>query len=427
MPTMAIIGGQWGDEGKGKIVDLMAEKAKVVARFSGGSNAGHTVIHKGQEFGLHLIPSGIFYPQVTCVIGNGVVIDPALLLKEIDLLNQRGVSTANLVISDRAHLVMPYHILLDGLEEEARGGSAIGTTRKGIGPVFADKVARLGIRAGDLLENDAFYSRLQTVLPHKNKILTLIYGVPPLSTEDICSQYLAYGERLAPYIRDTESIVQEALARGEWVLLEGAQGTMLDPEFGTYPYVTSGTPTVAGACTGLGISPTQITSILGIYKVYTTRVGSGPLPTELCDETGDQIRELAHEFGTTTGRPRRCGWFDGVVGRYSARVNGFTTVALTRLDILDSLPKIKVCIGYEVEGKFLQYPPANAATLEKCKPIYEDMAGWQKPTSHLRHFQDLPAEAQAYVNRLEKIISSPIALISVGPSREQVIVIKPLI
>ncbi|MFQ5925203.1 MAG: adenylosuccinate synthase [Dehalococcoidia bacterium] len=427
MPAIAVIGGQWGDEGKGKIVDLLAEKVNMVVRFSGGNNAGHTVINPCGEFRMHLVPSGIFHPEVTCIIGNGVVIDPAVLLEEIDELKKPGVEVSRLFISDRAHLIMPYHTLLDGLEEESRGGGALGTTRKGIGPCYMDKAGRLGIRSGDLLEMEAFYERLRFVLDHKNRILTRVYEVNPLSLEEIYDSYCHYGQLLAPFIRETDLMVEEALEKGEIVLLEGAQGTMLDIDFGTYPYVTSTSSSVGGACSGLGLSPVKIDRVIGVFKAYTTRVGSGPLPTELFDETGELIRERAHEYGTTTGRPRRCGWFDAVVGRFSVRINGFSGTALTRLDVLDALPSLKICTGYKVDGNTLQNPPSNSGLLARCEPIYEELPGWQSDISGLRRFEDLPEEALSYVRRVEELLACPIDIISVGPRREQTIVVREVI
>lgn len=427
MPVIAIIGAQWGDEGKGKVVDLLAEKAKVVIRFSGGDNAGHTVINPYGEFKLHLVPSGIFSSQAACILGNGMVINPAVLIDEIDQLNQRGVDTSRLFISDRAHLIMPYHTLLDGLEEESRGGKAIGTTRKGIGPAFSDKAARLGIRTGDLLDREALLERLRSVLDHKNAILTKVYGVSPLSLDEIYKQYCQYGERLAPHIQDTTIMVEEALSREELVLLEGAQGTLLDPDFGTYPYTTSSSPLAAGSGLGAGIGPTRISRILGVYKAYCTRVGTGPMPTELNDETGDLIRERAHEYGTTTGRPRRCGWFDAVAARFSNRVNGFTGAAITRLDILDTLPRLKICVGYKLDGKTIDYFPGNIAALERCQPIYEELPGWQVPISHIREYEQLPPQARQYITRLEALASCPVDLISVGSAREQTIEVRPIL
>ncbi len=424
MPVVAVVGGQWGDEGKGKIVDRLAQEAAVVVRFSGGDNAGHTVVNPGGEFKLHLIPSGIFSKAI-CIIGNGVVINPAVLNGEIDGLNQRNVDTSRLFISDRAHLVMPYHLLLDRLEEEARGGKAIGTTGKGIGPAFTDKTARLGIRAGDLLDKEALLERLRSVLEYKNSILTRVYGASPLSLDEVYRQYCAYAERLAPYIRETTVIIEEATRHGELVMLEGAQGALLDPDFGTYPYTTSSSPLAAGACLGAGVSPTRITRIVGVFKAYCTRVGGGPMPTELKDETGNLIRERAHEYGTTTGRPRRCGWFDAVASRFSARLNGFTEVAVTRLDVLDTLPRLKICVGYRLDGRNIDYFPASVTALERCQPVYEELPGWQTATSHIRHREQLPAEALQYIARLEEHTSSPVTIISVGPGREQTIVKAP--
>ena len=426
MPVIAIIGAQWGDEGKGKVVDLLAQKARLVVRFSGGDNAGHTVVNPYGEFRLHLIPSGIFYPHTVCIIGNGVVINPAVLIDEINQLNERGVDTTRLFISDRANLIMPYHILLDGLEEEWRGGKALGTTRKGIGPAFADKAARLGIRAGDLLDKEVLRERLRSILDYKNIILTKIYGVSPLSLDEVYSQYCQYGERLAPYIRETSIMVEEALNREELVLLEGAQGTLLDPDFGTYPYTTSSSPLAGGGCLGAGVSPARISRILGVFKAYCTRVGGGPMPTELKDETGELIRERAHEYGTTTGRPRRCGWFDAVAARFSTRINGFTGVAITRLDILDALARLKICVGYKLDGRTIDYFPGSVADLEKCQPIYEELAGWQTPTNHIRDYEQLPHKARQYIARLEELISCPVNLISVGAGREQTIQVRPI-
>jgi adenylosuccinate synthase len=427
MPVIAVIGAQWGDEGKGKVVDLLAQKARVVVRFSGGDNAGHTVINPYGEFRLHLIPSGIFASQVVCIMGNGMVINPAVLIDEIDQLNQRGVDTSRLFISDRAHLIMPYHTLLDGLEEESRAGKALGTTRRGIGPAFADKTARLGIRTGDLLDKEVLRERLRSILDYKNIILTKIYGVSPVSLDEVYSQYCQYGERLAPYIRETTIMLEEALNREKLVLLEGAQGALLDPDFGTYPYTTSSSPLAGGGCLGAGLGPTRISRILGVFKAYCTRVGSGPMPTELKDETGDLIREQAHEYGTTTGRPRRCGWFDAVAARLSTRINGFTGAAITRLDILDTLPHLKVCVGYKLDGQTIDYFPGNIATLEKCQPIYEELPGWQAPISHIREYEQLPAEARQYLARLEELTSCPINLLSVGAEREQTIDKMPIL
>ncbi|MDD5083160.1 MAG: adenylosuccinate synthase [Dehalococcoidales bacterium] len=427
MPVIAIIGAQWGDEGKGKIVDMLAQKARVVVRFSGGDNAGHTVINPGGEFRLHLVPSGIFYPNVDCIIGNGVVINPAVLIGEVDQLRQRGVDTSRLFISDRAHLIMPYHILFDGLEETLRGGKALGTTRRGIGPAFADKVARLGIRTGDLLDKDGFRERLQLILDCKNPILTKVYGVAPQSLEEVYRQYCQYGDFLAPHICDTTSMLTEALDQGKLVLLEGAQGALLDPDFGTYPYTTSSSPLAAGGCVGSGLSPTRIDRIIGVFKAYCTRVGGGPMPTELTDEMGSLIREKAHEYGTTTGRPRRCGWFDAVAARFSTRINGFTGAALTRLDVFDTFPRLKICVAYRLEGRTIDYFPSSVVALEKCQPVYEELPGWQTPISHIRQYDQLPAAARRYVARLQELAGCPVDLISVGAQREQTIVLSDIL
>lgn len=427
MPVIAVVGAQWGDEGKGKVVDLLAQEAKVIVRFSGGDNAGHTVINPYGEFRLHLVPSGIFSPQATCIIGNGVVINPPVLINEIDQLKQRGVDITRLFISDRAHLIMPYHTLIDNLEEKWRGGKALGTTGKGIGPAYADKTARLGIRTSDLLDREALLERLRFLLDYKNTILTKIYGVNPLSLDEIYSQYCQYGEQLAPYIQDAALMIEEALNREELILLEGAQGALLDPDFGTYPYTTSSSPLAGGSCLGVGLGPTKINRVLGVFKSYCTRVGSGPMPTELNDKTGDLIRERAHEYGTTTGRPRRCGWFDAIAARLSSRINGFTGAAITRLDILDSLPCLKICIGYKLDGQTIDYFPASITTLEKCQPIYEELPGWQAPTTDIHQYEQLPTEARQYLTRLEELISCPINLISVGAEREQTIHKTPIL
>lgn len=421
MPAIAVIGAQWGDEGKGKIIDLLAEKAQVVARFSGGNNAGHTVVNHLGTFRMHLIPSGIFHQDVACIIGRGVVIDMDTLLGEIDELHSRGVSTDNLFISDRAHLIMPYHILLDTLEEESRGSGAIGTTRKGVGPAFTDKTSRLGIRVCDIFDRESFRQRLEFVLERKNSILTRLYDAAPLSFDEVYEQYVRYSERLAPYVRETDTIVRDALKRGDQVLLEGAQGTMLDLDFGTYPYVTSA---VSGTVTlGLGMSPSNVESVLGVYKAYATRVGGGPMPTELDDDCGAMLREQGREYGTTTGRPRRCGWFDGVAARYCAEISGLTSVAVMKFDVLDDLPAIKVCTAYELDGARCDRPPANAAQLARCRPVYEELPGWQCPTTDIRRFEDLPPQAQAYARRIEEIVGCRADIISVGPGREQTIIV----
>jgi adenylosuccinate synthase len=422
MPIVAVIGAQWGDEGKGKIVDMLAEKARYVVRFSGGDNAGHTVVNPHGEFKLRLTPSGIFYKNTTSIIGNGVVINPAVLNNEVDGLNARGINTSKLLISDRAHLIMPYHIVIEGLEEDALGDKAIGTTLKGIGPAFVDKVARTGIRAGDLLDKAVLRDRLTTALDAKNKVLTKVYGAKALSFDEIYQQYCQYADRWAPYICDTSAVLAAAIERNEPVLLEGAQGFLLDPDYGTYPFSTSSSPTSANACLGSGIAPNKITHILGVFKAFQTRVGAGPMPTELKDATGDAIRERGQEYGTTTGRARRCGWFDAVAARLSTRVNGFNSIVITRIDILDNMPRLKICTGYKIDGKTIDDFPASVAVLAKCEPVYEDAAGWEKPTSDIRKYKDLPPNAKRYVERLEELIGCPVSLISVGKHREQTIV-----
>jgi adenylosuccinate synthase len=427
MRVVTVIGGQWGDEGKGKIIDLLAEKANVVIRFSGGDNAGHTVINPYGEFKLHLIPSGIFRQGVLCVIGNGVAVNPEVLLKEMDDFKARGVDISNLLISDRAHLIMPYHTLLDRLEEERRGKGAIGTTLKGIGPAFTDKVARLGIRTCDLLDRDLFRERLAAVLEIKNHIITRVYGASALSLEDIYRRYCEYGERLAGYIRDIIPLIRERMAGDDIVLLEGAQGMMLDPDFGTYPYVTSSSPLTASSLIGSGLDFSKIEKNIGVFKAYITRVGGGPMPTELHDETGEFIRNKAQEFGTTTGRPRRCGWFDAVAGRLSVQVNGFNCIALTRLDILDELPSVNICTGYKLGGEIIDYFPASSAVLEKCEPVYEQLPGWQTDTSSITEYDRLPSQVHKYIERLEELLACKIGIISVGASREQTITVGSIV
>ncbi|MCX7911600.1 MAG: adenylosuccinate synthase [Dehalococcoidales bacterium] len=426
MPVVAIIGAQWGDEGKGKIVDMLAARARYVVRFSGGDNAGHTVVNPRGEFKLRLTPSGVFYPGVVSVIGNGVAVNLAVLGQEVDELTARGVDTSRLRLSDRAHLIMPYHIILDGLQEEALGAKAIGTTLKGIGPAFADKVARCGIRAGDLLDKAVFRQRLATVLEQKNRLLTMAYGKSPLSLDEIYAQYCVYADRWAPYICDTTALLAGAIARDEAVLLEGAQGTLLDPDFGTYPFGTSSSPTVGNACLGSGIPPRYLSYVLGVYKAYQTRVGGGPMPTELKDETGEKIREIAREYGTVSGRPRRCGWFDAVAARFACRINGFDGIAITRLDVLDSMPVVRICTGYELDGKLITDFPAGVAVLERCRPVYEELPGWREPIGRVRSYKELPLNARKYIRRLEELIGCPAVLISVGQHREQTIVRKQL-
>jgi adenylosuccinate synthase len=427
MPVIAIVGAQWGDEGKGKVVDQLAQRAAAVVRFSGGDNAGHSVTNPSGDFKLHIVPSGIFSSRVLCIIGNGVAINPRILIDEIEGLNRRGVDTSKLIISDRAHLIMPYHILFDGLEEEARAGKAIGTTRKGVGPAFTDKVARMGIRTCDLFDQSALKERLAEILKHKNAILTGVYGTKPLSLDEVYREYCGYGERLRPYVRETTAMIEELIVRGELVLLEGAQGALLDTDFGTYPFATSSSPLAGGACLGAGIGPTKIDRVLAVFKAYCTRVGAGPMPTELNDETGNLIRERAHEYGTTTGRARRCGWYDAVAARFSTRINGFTGSAITRLDILDVLPKLKICVGYRLDDKEIDYFPASVSALGRCEPIYEEISGWQTDTSNIRTYGKLPLPARRYLDRLETLSGCPINFVCVGPGRDQTIEKTPIL
>ena len=424
MPAVAVIGAQWGDEGKGKIVDVIAEKANMVVRYSGGSNAGHTVINAMGTFKMHLIPAGIFHSDVICIISNGVVLDPDVILQEIDELQSKGVPVSHLFISDRAHLIMPYHILLDGLEEEARGKDAIGTTKKGIGPAYVDKVGRSGIRAGDLLDKNNFKERLAIILKEKNRLLTKLYDVKPLDLDEVYKRYCNYGDKLAPFLNETDMMIAEAIDQNKNVVLEGAQGSLLDIDFGTYPFVTSSSTIAGGACAGLGLSPLKLDSVIGVFKAYCTRVGGGPMPTELLDEVGEKIRQHAKEWGATTGRPRRCGWFDAVVGKFSMRINGFTSIAITRLDILSILPSIKICTSYKLNGETITNPPSNVARLAKCEPVYEELPGWGGDITGVRRLQDLPANARSYVKRVEELLNCPASIVSVGERREQTIIVR---
>ncbi|MCH2507039.1 MAG: adenylosuccinate synthase [Dehalococcoidia bacterium] len=428
MPAYAIIGGQWGDEGKGKVVDLLSEKADIVARFNGGNNAGHTVINSMGNFKFHLIPVGILRTNCIPLIGNGVVVNPDAFAAELATLHESDVDTSNLIISEKAHLIMPYHIKLDELEERRRSevGEAIGTTGMGIGPVYMDKTSRIGLRMIDLLDKDTLFHKLKVVLRQKNDVISKLYGGDPIDLDYSYERCLVWAEELASYIKPIEPVLHDALSSGKKIMLEGAQGAMLDLDHGTYPYVTSSSPSVGGACTGLGISPRDIAGVAGVFKAYTTRVGSGALPTELHDEVGEFIRETAGEYGTTTGRPRRCGWFDGVAARYSSRINGFTSAILTRLDVLDGISPIRICTSYKYNGKQLTEFPADAFILENCEPVYEDMPGWNKPTASVTNLGDLPQEALNYIERLSEIIGCPIDMISTGPGREEAIIVKPI-
>ena len=399
MGAYALIGAQWGDEGKGKVVDYLASKAQWVARYAGGNNAGHTVMNEGGTFSLHLVPSGIFQPEVSCVIGNGVVVNPEVLLEEIRELSERGVDVSRIYVSERAHLIMPYHVQIDALEEKARGDANLGTTGTGVGPAYVDKASRTGIRAGDLLYlEDELLPRLKRVVEDKSRILTKLYDQPPLSLETILEQCARWREGLKDLIRPTSFLMQQAIERGDTIIMEGAQGTLLDLDHGTYPYVTSSSSSVGGAAAGLGIHPRSISGVIGVFKAYCTRVGSGPFPTEMQDERADELRERAWEYGTTTGRARRIGWFDAVAGRYSQHINGFSSLVLTRLDVLDGFPSVKICVGYEVDGEIARpLPLASATLLQRCRPVYEEMPGWTEPTEGATSMEQLPAEAAAYV------------------------------
>src|SRR5579883_661088 len=429
MPATVVIGGQWGDEGKGRIVDLLARRATIVARYSAGDNAGHTVINERGKFKLNVVPAGIFYGDKTCIVGNGVALEPARLLTEIDKLVDRGVAIDRLFISDRAHVVMPYHPIIDRLDEELRGPLAVGTTGRGVGPAFADKVGRIGIRMGDLVDPERFAARLRYVLEYKNRVLTRLYGAEPLDFATVLREYSTYGKRLQPLVTDTSLLVQQALDRGENVLLEGAQGALLDLDFGTYEFVTGSVPSssAAGAALGIGIGPNEISRTVGVYKAYQTRVGAGPMPTELFDEVGAHIADRAQEFGTTTGRARRCGWFDAVAAAYTRRLNGLTSAVVTRLDVLDDLPEIKICTAYQLDGVRIDTFPASSTALAECGPVLETLPGWQQPTSDVRRFADLPAAAQGYVRRIEELLGCPVDLVSVGPEREQAIWVREII
>ncbi len=433
MPATVIIGGQWGDEGKGRVVDYHARSCSMIARYSAGTNAGHTIVNEMGKFALHLVPAGIFYGDKTCIIGNGVVIEPETLFGEISMLDEHGVDTSVLLISDRAHVVMPWHPIIDRLDEELRGEGAIGTTGTGTGPAFHDKVARLGIRTIDLTTPGLFEEKLRLALDYQNRVLTNLYDADPLSFDDIRNQYGEFADQLRPFITDTATVVQDAHERGERILLEGAQGSLLDLDSGTYPYVTSSVPAsvASGAGIGIGLGPGAIERVVGVFKAYQTRVGNGPMPTEVFGEECDRLRDPQWaqgmgEYGTTTGRPRRCGWFDGVLARYSVRLNGVTSVALTRLDVLSQFESIKVCVVYELDGERINTLPATLARAEAVQPVYEQLPGWRQDISAARKLGDLPAEARQYVRRMEQLLGAPVDMISVGPERNQVIVTRDI-
>ncbi len=428
MANIVLVGAQWGDEGKGKIIDLLTEQADFVVRSQGGANAGHTVVVGDEEFVLHLIPSGVLHPGTQCIIGNGVVVDPKVLIEEIDTLTSKGVHIdGNLYVSETAHIVMPYHKLLDGLREKLKGKGAIGTTLRGISPAYMDKVGYVGIRALDLLDEAAFREKLEINLVEKNLLLTKLYDHEPLDAEAIIEEYRAYAERIRRYVANTEIILNRAIAEGKEVLFEGAQGTLLDVDHGTYPFVTASSTTAGGACTGSGVGPTNIDIVMGVAKAYTTRVGSGPFPCEFTPEEDFIDRKLDREYGATTGRTRRCGWFDAVIVNHAVRVNGLNAIALTKLDVMDNCERIKICVAYDDDGQRLTDFPTDAAVLDRVRPIYEEMDGWLEPTKQIRSYDELPANARAYIERLQALINTPVEIISVGSERSETIFVGGLL
>ncbi|MCZ0891248.1 adenylosuccinate synthase [Ligilactobacillus saerimneri] len=419
MSSVVVVGSQWGDEGKGKITDFLSQNAEVIARYSGGDNAGHTIMFNGEKFALRLMPSGIFFPEKINVIGNGTVLNPEHLVEEIDNLTARGVSVDNLRISDRAHVILPYHIVLDRLQEEAKKGDKIGTTGKGIGPAYMDKAARVGIRMADLLEKETFEAKLRTNLAEKNSLFQNVYGADPLKFEDIFEPFYEYGQRLKEYVTDTSVVLNDALDAGKRVLFEGAQGNMLDIDQGTYPYVTSSNPVAGGVTIGSGVGPNKINKVVGVIKAYTSRVGDGPFPTELHDATGDFIREAGHEYGTVTKRPRRIGWLDTVVLRHSKRVSGLTNLCLNCVDVLTGLDEIKICVAYELNGERIYHYPASLKQLQACKPVYETLPGWKEDITGCKTLEELPENARNYIHRIQDLVGVKISTFSVGPDRDQ--------
>jgi adenylosuccinate synthase len=427
MPAIVLLGAQWGDEGKGKATDLLGDRVDYVARYQGGNNAGHTVVIGDQKYALHLLPSGILSPSVIPVIGNGVVIDPAVLLTEIKGLNERGIDTSKLKISTNAHLITPYHRTIDKVSERFLGKAKIGTTGRGIGPAYADKINRIGIRVQDLFDPSILKQKIEAALHDKNQILIKVFNRKGITVEEVLTEYLGYAEILRPYVVDTALLLDQALKAGKNVLLEGSQGTLLDVDHGTYPFVTSSNPTAGGASTGSGIGPTKITRVIGILKAYTTRVGSGPFPTELFDEDGEALRKIGGEVGVTTGRNRRCGWFDAPIARYAVRVNGLTDFFLTKLDVLTGWETIPVCVAYEVDGVRVEELPASQSDFHHAKPIYEYLPGWKENISTAKSIDDLPVNAREYMKFLERVSGAPISAIGVGPGRDETIVVRDLI
>jgi adenylosuccinate synthase len=424
LANVVVVGAQWGDEGKGKITDLLSKSADVVVRYQGGVNAGHTVVVQDQTFKLHLIPSGILYSDTECIIGCGTVIDPKILIQELDQLEALHISTKNLLISETAHITMPYHRLMDQASEERRGSHKIGTTGRGIGPTYADKSERTGIRVIDLMDSDSLREKLRWTVEYKNVILEKLYDLKPLDPEAIIEEYLGYADRLRPHVVDSSLKIYAAIQKKRNILFEGAQGTLLDLDHGTYPYVTSSNPVAGGACVGTGVGPTMIDRVIGVAKAYTTRVGEGPFPTELHGTIGELLCDRGAEFGTTTGRKRRCGWFDAVIGRYAVRINGLDCLAITKLDVLDEVEEIKVCVAYEIDGERCYDFPSNSLKFACCQPIYETVPGWKQSTSHCRTLEDLPKPALAYLKFLAELMDVPIAIVSLGASRDQTIIVE---
>ncbi|MDN4618473.1 adenylosuccinate synthase [Paenibacillus sp. PsM32] len=426
MSTVVVVGTQWGDEGKGKITDYLSESADLVARYQGGNNAGHTILINEKKFKLTMIPSGIFYEDKACVIGNGMVINPSALIDEINYVHDNGFTTKNLTISDRAHVIMPYHMVLDILEEDRKGPNKIGTTRKGIGPCYMDKTARSGIRIADLMDPEEFEIKLRHQVKEKNQVITQVYGGEPVDVEEILKDYLGYAEILRQYVQDTSVVLNDAIDAGKRVLFEGAQGVMLDIDQGTYPFVTSSNPSAGGVCIGSGVGPSKIQQVIGVAKAYTTRVGDGPFPTELLDATGDTIREKGHEYGTVTGRPRRVGWFDSVVVRHARRVSGITGLSLNSLDVLTGLDTVKICTGYKYKGEFITHYPASLKMLAECEAVYEEMPGWSEDITGVKTLDELPETTRNYVTRVSELTGIPIAIFSVGRNREQTNQVAPI-
>lgn len=426
MSAIIVVGTQWGDEGKGKIIDFVSEQADMVVRHQGGNNAGHTVVSGDVVYKLHLIPSGILYPETDCVIANGVVVDPRVFLEEVEYLHQRAIGTERLRVSSEAHLIMPYHLVFDSLAEDRLGTQKLGTTLRGVGPAYMDKASRMGVRVGDLLQPEVFRDRLERVLSEKNHLLSKAYGRDQFDFEDMLEQYLAYGEQMRPYIANTSVVINRAIDAGRRVLFEGAQGTMLDIDHGTYPFVTSSHPIAGGACIGAGVGPTKIDAVYGVVKGYTSRVGDGPFPTELLDAIGDAIRQEGQEYGTTTGRPRRIGWLDTVALRHAARVNGLTGLAVTRLDVLDHLDLIQIAVAYRYHGEVMTELPDSLEQLSEVEPILETMEGWKTSITGARRIDDLPAATRRYLDRIAELVGVSLALVSVGRERTNTIVLKPL-